>query len=121
DLTEDEAFLYLQDRKARGFNTILVSLIEHRFSRNAPANAYGERPFAAGADFVRPNEAYFAHADRVLGKACDLGFLVLLTPSYLGFDGGDEGWYAEMAAAGSRDLEAYGRFIGERYRQFDNI
>ena len=121
DLTEEEAFVYLQDRRARGFNTILVSLIEHRFSRNAPANAYGERPFATGADFAKPNEAYFAHADKVLGKACELGFLVMLTPSYLGFAGGNEGWYAEMAAAGTGNLEAYGRFIGERYRHLDNI
>ena len=43
DLTEEDAYLYLEDRKARGFNTVLVNLLEHRFSRNAPANAYGEK------------------------------------------------------------------------------
>lgn len=121
DLEEEEAYLYLEDRKARGFNTVLVNLLEHRFSRNAPANAYGERPFADKADFAVPNEAYFAHANRVMRKACDLGLLVLLTPAYLGHGGGDEGWYRKMAAAGAERLRAYGRFVGRRYRHFDNI
>lgn len=121
DLTDEEALLYLEDRKARGFNTILANLLEHRFSRKAPANAYGERPFADGGNFVVPNEAYFAHADRILQKACDLGFLVLLVPAYLGYGGGGEGWYQEMAVAGATRLEAYGRFVGRRYRHFDNI
>lgn len=121
DLKEEEAYLYLEDRKARGFNTVLVNLLEHRFSRNAPANAYGDRPFAAHEDFVVPNEAYFAHADRILQKACELGILVLLAPAYLGYGGGDEGWYQEMAEAGAEKLDAYGRFVGRRYRRFDNI
>lgn len=121
DLTDEEASLYLEDRKVRGFNTILVNLLEHRFSRNAPANAYGERPFAEGGDFVAPTEAYFAHADRVLQKACDLGFLVLLVPAYLGYGGDADGWYQEMAAAGRTSLAAYGHFVGSRYRRFDNI
>ncbi|TPL99364.1 DUF4038 domain-containing protein [Mesorhizobium sp. B2-3-10] len=121
DLKDDEAYLYLEDRKARGFNTVLVNLLEHRFSRNAPANAYGERPFAGNADFAVPNEAYFAHADRVLQKACDLGFLVLLAPAYLGYRGGIDGWYQNMAAAGPGRLASYGHFVGHRYRHFDNI
>ncbi|WFP62620.1 DUF4038 domain-containing protein [Mesorhizobium sp. WSM4904] len=121
DLKDDEAFLYLEDRKARGFNTLLVNLLEHRFSQNPPANAYGARPFADNDVFGVPNEAYFAHADRILQKACDLGFLVLLVPSYVGYGGGPDGWYQEMVAAGPDRLAAYGHFVGRRYRHFDNI
>src|SRR5882672_12100710 len=33
DLTREEADAYLADRAARGFNTILVNLLEHRFAR----------------------------------------------------------------------------------------
>jgi Protein of unknown function (DUF4038)/Putative collagen-binding domain of a collagenase len=121
ELREEEALEYLENRKARGFNTILVSLLEHRFARKAPANAYGERPFADGADFADPNEAYFAHADRILQKACELGFLVMLTPAYLGYAGWQDGWYKEMAQAGIGKLNAYGRFVGRRYRHFENI
>ena len=42
DLTREDVDLYLRDRRARGFNTLLVNLIESRFATNAPANAYGQ-------------------------------------------------------------------------------
>jgi hypothetical protein len=116
-----DAELYLRDRKTRGFNTILVNLIEHKFASNAPANAYGDRPFADGDDYGAPNEAYFEHADRVLRTACELGLLVLLTPSYVGNGGGAEGWYREMRRAGADKMRAYGRFLGRRYGSLDNI
>ena len=54
---------------------------------NAPANAYGQEPFLAPGDYDTPNEAYFRHADWVLRRAADKGFLVLLAPSYLGGHG----------------------------------
>jgi hypothetical protein len=90
-LTREDVLLYLDDRRARGFNTILVSLLEHRFATNAPANAYGEPPFLQPEAYNTPNRAYFRHADWVLRRAAERGFLVLLTPSYLGIGGGSEG------------------------------
>ena len=72
-------------------------------------------------DYARPNEKYFAYADQVLRRAQELGFLVLLTPSYAGNNGGDEGWYQEMANVGSSTLRAYGRYLGNRYKGFTNI
>jgi hypothetical protein len=120
-LSKEDAETYLRDRKARGFNTILVNLIEHRFADKAPANIHGDRPFRVDGDFSTPNEAYFAHADWVLRRACQLGFLVLLAPSYAGHNGGDEGWYAEMVRSGPEKLLAYGQFLGRRYADLDNI
>jgi hypothetical protein len=138
DLRREDVDLYLDDRRARGFNTILVSLIEHKFSSNAPANAYGDRPFHSEpfealaalddvvpflsfADYSRPNEAYFAHADWVLRRAAEKGFLVLLTPSYVGWEGGSQGWYRAMAANGPGRLRQYGEYLGRRYRDFGNV
>ncbi|RCW87626.1 DUF4038 domain-containing protein [Phyllobacterium bourgognense] len=121
DLSREDADMYLADRQSRGFNTILVSLIEHRFSRNAPNNYYKHAPFASGGNFTKPNEAYFADADWILERARERGFLVLLTPAYLGTNGGDEGWYQEMHDAGADALRSYGRYLGQRYRHFDNI
>jgi GNAT superfamily N-acetyltransferase len=121
DLTREDADVYLRDRQARGFNTILVNLIEHRFATNAPANVHGEPPFLAEGDFAKPNPAYFDHAERILRRACDLGILVLLTPAYVGNGGGPEGWYASMAASGPGKLYAYGRFVGGRLGGLDNI
>jgi Protein of unknown function (DUF4038) len=77
-LKKDDVEAYLQDRRRRGFNTLLVNLLEHRFADNAPDNAYGEPPFLTPDDFATPNEKYFAYADWVLSRAQELGFVVLL-------------------------------------------
>ena len=119
--TPEEASAYLRNRRAKGFNAILVNLIEHKFAKNAPRDLAGEAPFAGGADFSAPNEKYFAHADQVLREAAANGIVVLLAPVYLGYPGTDEGFFNEVLAAGPERCRAYGRFLGRRYRDFDNL
>jgi len=121
DLSREDAEKYLADRQRRGFNTILVNLIEHRFSRNAPRNFYQRAPFEANAAFSKPNDAYFDDADWILQRARERGFLVLLTPAYMGVNGGGEGWYQEMQAAGPGAVKSYGRYLGQRYQKYNNI
>lgn len=120
-LEREDAEFYLAQRQRYGFNTIIVSLLEKAFATNAPANAYGDQPFLTRGDFTTPNERYFAHADWVIERAAAHGMLVVMTPAYLGFDGGREGWYQEMVANGPAKLRAYGRFLGQRYARFANI
>ena len=120
-LTLEQVDQYLDDRRARGFNTLLINLIEHAFANNAPKNVYGQGPFVTPGDYGTPNEQYFAHADSVIRRAGEKGFLVLLVPSYLGYDGGSQGWYQEMATNGAGKLREYGRFLGRRYAGFSNI
>lgn len=121
ELTTDEAEHYLEDRRRRGFNTILVNLIEHRFATRAPANVYGQSPFLMDKDFSTPNEAYFDHAEWVLRRANDKGLLVLLAPAYVGNGGGGEGWYQAMKVSGAAKLREYGRYLGRRFGGFPNI
>jgi len=121
ELKLEDVDIYLRDRRSRGFNTVLVSLIEHYFATNAPANADGDAPFLSPGRLDTPNEAYFAHADRVIQRAYEEGFLVLLAPCYAGAGGGREGWYQEMLANGVDTLREYGRYVGRRYRRFPNI
>lgn len=120
-LNREDAELYLHDRQTRGFNAILVNLLEHRFSTNAPANAYGDTPFLVTGDFGTPNEAYFAHAEWVLQRAQEKGILVLLAPAYLGAGGGNEGWYRAMLGNGPEKLREYGEYLGNRFRAYPNI
>jgi hypothetical protein len=120
-LTREDVDVYLDDRRARGFNTLLVNLLEHKFANRAPQNVYGQAPFLVPGDFSTPNELYFAHADWVLRRAAEKGFLVLLVPAYLGYGGGDEGWYQEVVASGATKLRNYGRYLGQRYQDFTNI
>lgn len=56
-LRREDAATYLRDREARGFNAILVNLIEH-FSSRPPANDYGHQPFLTPGDFTTPGEDY---------------------------------------------------------------
>jgi len=120
-LTREEARQYLDDRQALGFNTVLVNLIEHQFTDDPPKNAYGEGPFTCPGDFSTPNERYFDHADFVLREARARGMLVLLAPAYLGYEGGPEGWYAEMLRNGPERLEQYGRYAAQRLREHSNL
>lgn len=120
-LTDDEVDRYLADRRARGVNALLVNLLEHKFADHAPANRAGDQPFLAPGAFTAPGEPYFAHVDRVLARAARAGMVVLLAPAYLGYQGGDEGWYAEVRRAGPAAMRAYGQFLGARFRAAPNL
>ena len=118
-LTRDEAELYLEDRRRKGFNSIIVNLIEHKF--HGPVNRYGQAPFLVPGDFSTPNEAYFSHADWVIRKAGEKGIQVFLAPIYLGYIGTDEGWVDEALANGPAKCRAWGRYVGRRYAGLDNL
>ncbi len=112
---------YLAARQAKGFNTLLVNLVEHHFADQPPKDAFGNAPFTTAGDFSTPNPAYFAHVDAVLERARAHGFLVLLAFAYLGYNGGNEGWYQELSAESAAVLRGYGAFLGARYHDQPNI
>lgn len=116
-----EVELYLANRKAKGFNSIIVNIIEHLFHSRAPKNYRGDAPFTTPGDFSTPNDKYFAHADWVIRKAGEYGMQVLLSPAFVGCRGTEHGWGKEMVASGPRKCEWYGRYLGERYRGCDNV
>jgi len=118
-LTKEEAEQYLENRRKKGFNSIIVNLIEHKF--RGPVNRYGDGPFLTPGDFSTPNEKYFAHADWVIRRAGEKGMQVLLAPIYLGYIGTDEGWVEEALANGPEKCRAWGQYLGKRYRDFDNL
>ena len=118
-LTREEAELYLESRRRQGFNSLMVNLIEHKF--RGPVNRYGEGPFTTPGDFSTPNEKYFEHADWVIRKAAEKGMQIFLAPIYLGYIGTDEGWIEEALANGPEKCLSWGRYVGKRYRDFDNL
>ncbi len=120
-LKEPEIDRYLADRATKGFNSVIVNLIEHRFSTSPPRTRAGLAPFAQPGDFSTANADYFAFAHKVIKKANDQGIVVWLCPSYLGFGGGEDGFFREMKAGGAARLRAYGRFVGERFKDLPNI
>lgn len=86
---------------------------------------YGIGPFTTPGDFATPSEAYFAHVDWVLSKAAEKGIMVFLNPAYAGYGTGDttntDGWIKEIVANGATKCRNYGRYLGNRYKDFNNI
>ena len=120
-LDETDIESYLRDRQNKGFNSIIVNLIEHKFCTNPPRTRAGLAPFTKSGDFSTPNEAYFDFAHEVIQKAGEFGMVVWLAPAYLGYGGGDEGFFREIRDGGRERLRVYGRFVGQRFKDIPNI
>lgn len=132
NLQKADTTAYLNDRKQRGFNALMIELIEHSHSSPLTRNAYGDAPFLgtiSGSscpsgpcwDFSRPNEAYWAHVDWMMNEIERLGFLAVILPAYIGYGGGAEGWYRDTLANGPTVMRNYARFLANRYKGHDNI
>jgi hypothetical protein len=124
-----DALRYLDDRRAKGFNTVIVNLVEHLYSKNPPRDLAGREPFATPGDMSRPNDAYFDAAERVLDACAERGIAVILAPAYIGYlhDRGTgvpphlDGWYDEIVATGPEGCRRYGEYLGRRFARFANI
>jgi len=121
-LDRAESVDYLEARQAQGFNALLLSiLVNDDFSSGSFDNAFGDPPFDIPNDFSTPNEAYFAHVDWFLEQARQRGFHLLLAPAYIGWGCQVEGFCQAMQQNGVDKMRDYGRFLGERYGNFENI
>lgn len=121
-LTREQVLQYLDDRRAKGINTIMVMLVSHHEHIGPSTNVYGQAPFTTVNDFATPNEQYFTHTDWVLSRAAERGMLVLLAPLYAGYGGTSaQGFWPAMQAAGTTKLQAYGQYVAKRYRGYNNL
>lgn len=120
-IMEADADAYLADRAARGFNAIIVNLIEHKF--NGPLTRTGLHPFTDPKDLSTPNPAYFEYAKRIIAKAEKLGIVVFLCAMYLGYKHplDDDGWFHEARLSGNTGCFRYGQYIGKLFAENKNI
>ncbi len=113
-----EVLRYLQTRKAQGFTVIQVMLTGFADTTNWA----GERPFQGDEDLAQPNEAYFRHVDWVLRQADSLGLVVGIAPLWVGCCGeGYGGRGAALEKNGPEKSRRYGRYVGDRYKGFNNV
>ncbi|HEU5075096.1 MAG TPA: DUF4038 domain-containing protein [Polyangiaceae bacterium] len=124
-LQQPDAEFYLNDQATRGYNTVVVKFIDSAWTDTFPKNAYGELPFSGTlsgghADWTTPNEAYWAQVDWVVEQCAARDMLVIASPIFLGY-APPQGQYEDMVANGHAGATAYGTFLGERYRDYDNI
>ena len=122
-LTLPEAEEYFADRKAKGFSALQIMMTGFLGMKNRE----GQLPFGEGHDLSQPNEAFFAHADKVIQKAADMGMFLMIAPMWSGCCG--EGWAGKekdgrlkpLNVNGPEKAKQWGRWLGERYGKHDHI
>ena len=124
-LNREEAEAYLDDRRAKGFNVIQAVALAELEGTTAP-NAYGHLPLDdrnPDRPIVREGDQddYWDHVDYVIERARAKGLQVGLLPAW-----GDKVEKVETDGGGDPiftpdNARAYGRFLGERYRDQPNI
>lgn len=120
-LSYASANMYMADRASRGFNLVIMELVDHNIADNAPNNANGD-PLWNGTAFQSTlNSTYLSHVDSLFTRAGELGITILMTPVYLGFDCGSDGWCAEVSGASVAQCKTYGTYIGDHFKNTPNL
>lgn len=108
NLSDTDVKVYLDDRKSKGFNSVLAYIAP--FKTDAP-NKAGHSAFH-DRNLAAPNDAYFEHVDWVLAQAAARDMQLILCPAEM--DSAGELYTADKA----RKL---GRYLGQRYQNVPNI
>lgn len=126
NLTTAQADSYFSNRQAHGFNTMWINLVCDTYTagRDDGSTRDGMLPFTgylpgatdlAHYDLSKPNEAFFARCDQMISLAAKYNLLVFLDPIETG------GWLTNMVNNGPKACNNYGKYLGNRYKHFDNI
>ena len=123
-----DAAKYFDDRQAHGFNSLWINVLDagpYYHESSYDGSTYdGIRPFTghisggtdtAHYDLSKPNEAYFTRVDKMVTLAAEHGITVFLDPIETGQ------WVPTLRNNGPAAAYAYGQYLGNRYRRFDNI
>ena len=125
DATPEQVDDYLARRHAQGFNSFYLMAMVHPggyrdAAPNAPNDRLGHPPFAKEGDFATvaasPESAlYWDWIDSIIDKAAAHDMVVMLAYTYLGYGGGDMGWYEDVLRQPSRRaLYDWGVWLGRR-------
>jgi hypothetical protein len=117
NLSESDAAVYFANRKADGFNTVLLCLLvgPDAFGRSDFSTFDGIIPFTTPGDISTPNPAYFQRVDEMIHLAASYGLCVFLNPIE------NYGWETNFENAGPAKCAAFGNYLGVRYASFPNI
>jgi Protein of unknown function (DUF4038)/Putative collagen-binding domain of a collagenase len=117
NLTLQDAATFIADRKAAGFNSLLVDLLCAKYTgcRDDGSTIDGVKPFTTPGDLSTPNPAYFARAETFIRLAAGAGMVVFLDPIETG------GWLGTLKSNGPAKDYAYGQFLSRRFKALSNI
>ena len=122
---------YLATREAQGFNAFYLHIMVHPggypTAPNAPNDKRGNPPLATAGDYstageTPASERYWDWIDSIVDKAAAQHMVVMVAYGYLGWHGGNQGWYQEVLNQPSKDtLYQWGLWLGNRYKSKPNI
>src|SRR5262245_14346704 len=133
---------FLDDRRARGINTLRVQVsspLKFAAAQTAPAavGAGGALPFRANTTggiwtgvfanhdpaFSSPNDTYWNWVDTVMNEAAARGILLIADYAYMGFNNGAEGWWQEINNSANTQAVcfAFGQYLGNRWKNHPNL
>ena len=116
-LNKEDAVKYLENRRAKGFTVIQAVALAEFDGLNTP-DAEGNKPLADN-DPLKPDEAYFSNVDWVINAAKEKGMFIGLLPTW--GDKVDKKWGIGPVIFNKDNAFSYGRWIGNRYKDFQNI
>jgi len=122
-LNRAEAVRYLDDRDRKGFSVIQAVALAELDGLNTP-NAYGHRPFLNN-DPVKPDvkagpaNDYWDHVDYVVAEANKRGLYIGFLPTW--GDKWNNKWGVGPVIFTPANAEAYGEWLGKRYKNFGII
>jgi len=120
-LSRKDVMFYLDDRKAKGFNTILCSLLHfwpNSQTKPPPKHlVYGFWAFAGNHyDLTRPNKQYWNHVDWVMRQAQERSLRLAIVPCRFQHNGGT--WTEPLTGAAETRFAEY---LGIRTGNYNNI
>jgi len=122
NLSKAQAAQFMSNRRQYGVNTLWINLLCASYTAcNDNGTTYdGIAPFTVGSDpstydLSKRNEAYFQRVEDMLAIAANHGMVVLLDPIETG------SWLATLQANGMGKARAYGRYLGNRFKDVPNI
>ena len=111
-LNREEAARYVEDRARKQFTVIQAVVLAELDGLNAK-NPYGHTPLLNN-DPARPNESYFGHVDFIVKEANRRGLFIGMLPTW--GDKWNQKWGKGPVVFNARNAEAYGEWLGRRYK-----
>jgi Protein of unknown function (DUF4038) len=116
-MSKPEAEFYMANRERFGINTLWVELLcNNKTACNSDGTTFdGIPPFTVPGGISTPNPAYLQRVDDMLNIAGAHGIMILLDAVET------DGWLATFKLNGLEKAAAFGRYLGNRYKDFPNI
>lgn len=110
----EEVRLLMDDRLAKGYNTLFLELLDD--SRIPSIDAQGHTAFSPETDITKPLEPFWAYAEQVMDEAEKRGLFIIHNSIWFG--AGKGLWMHHLTPDNCR---FYGEFIAKRFARFQNL